>query len=198
MDFFSKEESDVIGEISNISLGSSATAMNKMLGQPIKITTPDVTLVHRDKILDDYENSCILIKVQYTQGLSGANLLVLKDDDAKIITDLMMGNDGNGPYAHSPDITPLHISAVSEAMNQMAGSSATAMNKMFNHKIDISPPTVKQIVIGEYDYTQDVPDEQYVKINFRMTIGKLIDSTFMQLYPVELAHTIYNLFQRRN
>jgi flagellar motor switch protein FliN/FliY len=83
-------------------------------------------------------------------------------------------------------------------MNQMAGSSATAMNKLFNHKIDISPPIVKQIVIGEYDYTIDVPDEQYVKINFRMIIGNLIDSTFMQLYPVELAHTIYNLFQRRN
>ena len=35
MDYFSKEEADVIGEISNISIGSSATAMNMMLGQPI-------------------------------------------------------------------------------------------------------------------------------------------------------------------
>jgi flagellar motor switch protein FliN/FliY len=198
MENISKDESDVIGEISNISLGSSATAMSRMLGQPIKITTPNVSLVHRDEILDGYENSCILIKVQYTQGLSGTNLLVLKDDDAKIITDLMMGNDGNGSYAHSEDITPLHISAVSEAMNQMAGSSATAMNKIFNRKVDISPPTVEQIVIGEYDFSSDIPDEQYVKINFRMTIGDLIDSTFMQLYPLELAHTIYNLFQRRN
>jgi flagellar motor switch protein FliN/FliY len=178
MENISKEESDVIGEISNISLGSSATAMSKMLGQPIKITTPNVSLVHRDEILVDYENSCILVKVQYTQGLSGTNLLVLRDNDAKIITDLMMGNDGNGAFAH--------------------GSSATAMNKMFNKKIDISPPTVEQIVIGEYDFSNDIPDEQYVKINFRMTIGDLIDSTFMQLYPLELAHTIYNLFQRRN
>jgi flagellar motor switch protein FliN/FliY len=197
MEYFSKEESDIIGEISNISIGSSATAMNKMLGQPIKITTPSVSLVHRDEILNDYENSCILIKVQYTEGLSGINLLVLKDEDAKIITDLMMGNDGNGTYAHM-DITPLHISAVSEAMNQMAGSSATAMNKMFKKKIDISPPVVQQIVIGEYDLTHDIPDEQYVKINFRMTIGNLIDSTFMQIYPLELAHSIYDLFQRRN
>jgi flagellar motor switch protein FliN/FliY len=197
MDYFSREESDVIGEISNISIGSSATAMNKMLGQPIKITTPNVSLVHRNEILNDYENSCILVKVQYTQGLSGTNLLVLKDHDAKVITDLMMGNDGNGLYAQS-DITPLHISAVSEAMNQMAGSSATAMNKMFNKKIDISPPTVEQIVIGEYDFANELPDDEYVKINFRMRIGNLIDSTFMQLYPLELAHSIYNLFQRRN
>jgi flagellar motor switch protein FliN/FliY len=80
----------------------------------------------------------------------------------------------------------------------MAGSSATAMNKMFNKKIDISPPTVEQIVIGEYDFANELSDEEYVKINFRMTIGSLIDSTFMQLYPLELAHSIYNLFQRRN
>ncbi len=71
MDFFSKDEADVIGEISNISIGSSATSMNKMLGQPIKITTPDVSLVHKDEILKDYKNSCILVRVQYTQGLSG-------------------------------------------------------------------------------------------------------------------------------
>ena len=83
MDYFSKEEADVIGEISNISIGSSATAMNMMLGQPILITTPDVSLVHKDEILNDYEKSCVLIRVQYTQGLYGNNILILKDDDAK-------------------------------------------------------------------------------------------------------------------
>jgi flagellar motor switch protein FliN/FliY len=124
-------------------------------------------------------------------------MLVLKDEDAKIITDLMMGNDGTGDYTKT-DITPLHISAVSEAMNQMTASSATAMNKMINKKIDISPPNVEQIVIGDYEFADDIPDEIFVKINFRMTIGKLIDSTIMQLYPLDLAHTIYNLFQRRN
>ena len=197
MDFFSKDEADVIGEISNISIGSSATSMNKMLGQPIKITTPDVSLVHKDEILKDYKNSCILVRVQYTQGLSGNNMLILKDKDAKIITDLMMGNDGTGEYSQS-DITPLHISAISEAMNQMTASSATAMSKMFDKKIDISPPTVQQVVVENYVFPDDISDELFDKINFWMRIGKLIDSTIMQLYPFDLAHSIYNLFQRRN
>lgn len=197
MDYFSKEEADVIGEISNISIGSSATAMSLMLGQPIKITTPNVTLVHKDEILGDYENSCILVRVQYTHGLFGTNMLVLKDEDAKIITDLMMGNDGTGEYSTS-DISPLHISAVSEAMNQMTASSATAMSKMFNKKIDISPPFVEQIVVEDFELPDDIADDLFVKINFRMTIGKLIDSTIMQLYPFDLANSIYKLFQRRN
>lgn len=197
MDFFSKDEADVIGEISNISIGSSATAMNLMLGQPIKITTPNVSLVHRSEILEDYENSCILVRVQYTQGLFGTNMLVLKNEDAKIITDLMMGNDGTGEYSQS-EISPLHISAISEAMNQMTASSATAMSKMFNKKIDISPPTVQQIVIENFEFPDDIPDDLFVKINFRLRVGKLIDSTILQLYPFDLAHSIYKLFQRRN
>ena len=196
MDFFSKEEADVIGEISNISIGSSATALNKMLGQPITITTPHVTLVHKNEILEDYENSCILVRVQYTEGLFGSNMLVLKDDDAKIITDLMMGNGGTGEYSRG-DITPLHISAVSEAMNQMTASSATAMSKMFEKKIDISPPSVQQIIVEDYEFN-DIQEDLFVKINFILRIGKLIDSTIMQLYPFDLAHSIYKLFQRRN
>ena len=196
MDYFSKEEADVIGEISNICIGSSATALNKMLRQPVIITTPNVSIIRKHEILDDYEDSCIVVKVQYTKGLYGTNLMALKDDDAKIITDLMMGNDGHGDYS-TGDITQLHLSAISEAMNQMTASSATAMSKMFNTAIDISPPTVESIVINEFNCSNDIPDDIFVKINFRLTIGKLIDSTIMQLYPFDLAHSIYNLFQRR-
>lgn len=197
MDFFSKEEADVIGEISNISIGSLATTMNLMLGQPITITTPYVTLAHKNEILEDYENSCILVRVQYTEGLFGTNMLVLKDEDAKIITDLMMGNGGTGEYSKG-DITDLHISAVSEAMNQMTASSATAMSKMFQKKIDISPPSVQQIIVEEYEFPDDIRNDLFVKIIFKLRIGKLIDSTIMQLYPFDLAHSIYKLFQRRN
>ena len=167
-----------------------------MLRQPVIITTPDVSLIRKHEILNDYEDSCIVVKVQYTKGLFGTNLMALKDNDAKVITDLMMGNDGHGDYSIG-DITQLHLSAISEAMNQMTASSATAMSKMFNTAIDISPPTVESININEFDFSDNVPDDVFVKINFRLTIGKLIDSTIMQLYPLSLANSIYNLFQRR-
>lgn len=196
MDLFSREEADVMGEISNICMGSSATSLNVMLNQPVNITTPSVHLVHKDEIFNDYEKSCVIIKVQYTEGLLGNNLLVLKDADAKIITDLMMGGDGYGKYSKG-EMTDLHISAVAEAMNQMTATSATAMSKLFNHKIDISPPSVKSVVIEDFDFTDDFTNDMFVKINFNMKIGNLIDSTMVQLYPCDLAHSIYQLFQRR-
>lgn len=178
MDYFSKEEADVIGEISNISIGSSATAMNMMLGQPVTISAPNVSLVHKNEILNDYEISCVLIRVQFLQGLYGNNILVLKDEDAKIITDLMMGNDGSGAYSKG-EITSLHLSAVAEAMNQMTANSATAMSKVFDKKIDISPPTVQSVLVETFNFPNDILDDLFVKIKFKMKIGELVDSTIM-------------------
>lgn len=196
MEYFPQDEADVIGEISNISIGSSATAMNVMLGQPILITTPNVSLIHKNDILNDYDNNCFIVRVQYVQGLFGSNLLILKEDDAKVITDLMMGNDGKGAYSVG-EISELHMSAVSEAMNQMTASSATAMSKMFDSVIDISPPSIQYVQVSDFDFGDSLEGDTFVKINFRLKIGKLIDSTILQLYPVDLAHSIYKLFQRR-
>lgn len=196
MDYFSREEADVLGEISNISIGSSATAMNKMLGQRITISTPNVLLVHKDKVFEDYDKTCVICRVQFTKGLYGNNFLILKETDAKIITDLMMGNDGHGSYAQS-DISELHLSAVAEAMNQMTGNSATAMSKMLQNTVDISPPNVEYVITREYTFDEEIPDDLFVEIKFRLQIGKLIDSTIIQLYPFDLAHSIYKLFQRR-
>ena len=196
MEYFPQDEADVIGEISNISIGSSATAMNVMLGQPILITTPNVSLIHKNDILNDYDNNCFIVRVQYVQGLFGSNLLILKEDDAKVITDLMMGNDGKGAYSVG-EISELHMSAVSEAMNQMTASSATAMSKMFDSVIDISPPSIQYVQVSDFDFGDSLDGETFVKINFRLKIGNLIDSTILQLYPVDLAHSIYKLFQRR-
>ena len=196
MEYFPQDEADVIREISNISIGSSATAMNVMLGQPILITTPNVSLIHKNEILNDYDNNCFIVRVQYVQGLFGSNLLILKEDDAKVITDLMMGNDGKGAYSVG-EISELHMSAVSEAMNQMTASSATAMSKMFDSVIDISPPSIQYVQVSDFDFGDSLDGETFVKINFRLKIGNLIDSTILQLYPVDLAHSIYKLFQRR-
>lgn len=193
MDYFSKEEADVIGEISNISIGSSATALNLMLGQPVTITTPIVSLVHRDEILNDYEKSCVIIRVQYIQGLYGSNVLVLKDEDAKIITDLMMGNNGAGPYA-SGNITDLHLSAVSEAMNQMMGAAATSMSVMLDRKTDISTPEAKYMEEGEYIAYTFTNTERLIKVGFKMSIGDVFSSPMVQLYPYDLAKSISNLF----
>ena len=181
------DEVDTIGEIANISMGTAATTLFSLVNKKVEISTPVVSMGTWDEIVDKYEKPCVLVRIAYTKGLDGNNILVLRENDVKIITDLMMGGDGSNTDG---EITELHLSAISEAMNQMMGSSATSMSSMLNTMIDISPPS--STLMDLQDTTdggeiEDFLEGRFVKITFKMLIGDLVDSEIMQLYPVSLA-----------
>ncbi|MCY7831746.1 flagellar motor switch phosphatase FliY [Bacillus spizizenii] len=181
----SEMERDAIGEIGNISFGSSATALSTLLNQKVDITTPSVTVIPKSKISDAFPEPYVAIEVNYTEGFSGSNLLVVEQNDAAIIADLMIGGDGKGA---DPSLGEIHLSAVQEAMNQMMGSAATSMSTVFSKKIDISPPRVELLDVTEKKGTDRIPDdEMLVKVSFNLKVGELIDSSIMQLYPLTFA-----------
>lgn len=192
--FLTEEQKDAIGEISNISMGSAATTLGMLLNQTVTITTPNVSYVSWDELADSYDRPCVFLQIKYVEGLDGNNVLVLKENDVKIITDLMMGGPG---VASDEPITELHLSAIGEAMNQMMGSASTSMSSMLNKKIDISPPIAEVVDLNESMNTGKLPDflkSKFVKVSFKMLIGDLIDSEIMQLYPFEFAKSLYEIF----
>jgi flagellar motor switch protein FliN/FliY len=193
-ELLSDVERDAIGEAANISMGSSATTLYSLVNRKVNITTPVVSLATWDTLLESYEKPCVFIQIKYTQGLDGTNILVLKEHDVKVITDLMMGGDGTNTEG---ELGELHLSAISEAMNQMMGSAATSLSSMLGKMIDISPPEASLVELGSVDPTDDVSaflQDTFVKITFRMQIGDLIDSKIMQLYPVDFAKDLYSYF----
>lgn len=190
---FSELEIDAIGEISNICLGSSASTLSLLVREPVDITPPHVTIVEKSEYTQNVSSKKVFVKVNYIEGVKGCSLLMLEEQDAKTIADLMMGNDGQGEFAHS-ELGELHLSAVSEAMNQMMGAAATSMSKMLARKTDISTPETKFMADGEY-LAYEFPDEdRFVKVGFKMRIGDIIDSAVVQLYPYGLGKAISELF----
>ncbi|ARF18964.1 flagellar motor switch phosphatase FliY [Sporosarcina ureae] len=184
-DYLTEMEQDALGEVGNISFGSSATALSALLGQKVEITTPQITLIQRDNLEDDFVHPYVAIKVEYTEGLSGVNLLVIKQSDAAIIADLMLGGDGTAP---NQELSEIHLSAVQEAMNQMMGSSATSMSTIFNKKVDISPPTIDLMNIQIDQGTEIIPAHNLlIRVSFNLKVGELIDSDIMQLFPLEFG-----------
>lgn len=187
-------EKDAIGEIANISMGTSATTLFSLVNQKVNITTPVVSMARWETLMNEYERPCVFIQIKYTTGLDGANILILKEHDVKVITDLMMGGDGTNTQ---DELSELHLSAISEAMNQMMGSSATSLSSMLGRMIDISPPEASLINLSEFKKASDIAEfleEDFVKISFRMQIGELVDSTIMQLYPVDFVKSVYEIF----
>lgn len=187
-------EKDAIGEIANISLGSSATTLFSLVNTKVDITTPTVMIADWNSVVADYERPCVFIQIRYTTGLHGSNIMILKEHDVKIIADLMMGGDGSNTEG---ELGELHLSAISEAMNQMMGAAATSMSTMLGKMIDISPPNATLIDLNDIATGGEIDpflQGKFVKISFRMQIGDLVDSTIMQLYPIDFAKSLYDTF----
>lgn len=187
-DYLDEMSQDALGEIGNISFGSSATALSSLLGQKVDITTPTLSMINRDKLEEEFPHPYVAIQVKYTVGLTGMNLLVIKQSDAAIIADLMLGGDGLNP---SEELGEIHLSAVQEAMNQMMGSAATSMSTIFNKKVDISPPSIDLMNIRKNEGSENIPeDDLLVRVSFRLRIGELIDSNIMQLLPLNFSQSL--------
>ena len=182
----SPEEIDALGEIGNISMGTAATTLFTLLNHKVMITTPKVEVMSWDDFMSTLTSDLTAVSVDYTEGFIGSNLMILKDNDVKVIADLMMG--GTGAYVEGP-VTDLHLSAIAESMNQMIGSSSTSMAQIFNKKIDISPPQAVQK--GTNLESIFGPKGNVVKVSFRLQIEEnIIDSELMQIHPIGFAKSL--------
>ena len=186
IDGFGEAEQDAIGEIMNITMGSAATAVSNMLSAKVWITTPTVTIEKaKDMVYPELEPS-IHVKIKYIQGVSGENVLVLKQDDVQLILNQLMGL----PLEVTDDFEfdEMNISAVCEVMNQMMGASATALAELINTPIDISTPQAEVSKESSGMNPYGIPPEDNVcAIRFKLTIDNIINSEFISVMTIELA-----------
>lgn len=175
-------ERDTLGEIGNISMGTSATILSTLLRRKVSITTPDVSITTREQLSTDYPQPYVIVEVAYREGLNGSNVFVVKQEDACIIADLMMGME---PNPARDELSEIELSALGEAMNQMMGSSTTSLSTMFNTRIDISPPQLTVVDLGEQHLALSSSFDEMISIKFKMEIEDLVNSEIMQLIPIE-------------
>lgn len=190
---FNDMEISAIGEVANITLGNAMTALSMLLHNDIDISTPYVEIKQKGEIISELSVKSVVTRVDYVKGLDGYSVLFLKEEDVRIMTDLMMGSDGHGMF-YEQEVSELHLSAVSESMNQMMGSAATAMGMMLNKLVDISTPATSQEDPGQYLHDAFPQEERFVQISFDVMMGELITTKMMQLYPFRLAKAIADLF----
>nr|WP_302596517.1 flagellar motor switch phosphatase FliY [uncultured Cellulosilyticum sp.] len=185
----SLREQDILGEVSNICMGTAATTLFTILNnRKVSITTPNVQVLGHEEIEEYFKNEAVATAIKSVEGVTGTNLLVLKEDDVKIITNLMMMGPG---VAEEGPITELHLSAISEAMNQMMGSSSTSLSQMLNTLVDISAPNA-MIIKDKKGWMKEIASdiEDAVIISFRMEIENTLDSNIAQIMSVKFAREL--------
>lgn len=173
----SETEKDTLGEIGNICMGTCATTLSTLLGKRVVITTPHVTICKGDEYLLEYEKPVVATEVFYTAGIDGNNVFLLKKEDALLITGLLMGG------MSEEDIGDMYLSAMSEVMNQMVGSSSTALSDILHVAINISPPETREYFREDQIIETVFADQVLVRISFRMEIEDLLVSNIMQIMP---------------
>lgn len=188
----SSMEIDAIGEILNISLGSSATSVSELLGQPVNITTPEVKIMKpADFDIKTYEPA-IGVEINYVEGLTGKNILILKESDVKVIVGLLLQTDFSDQEFV---LDEMNIGAICEVMNQMMGASATALSQFLNRAINISPPSSFGIDNSEQFKKKYFDDaSSIVAVYFNLMIGNMVNSEFINVMPIPLAKELISNF----
>lgn len=175
-------EIDTIGEILNISMGSAATAVSTLLGRTVNITTPTVTVVKSTELGLDSLNPSVGIEIEYVEGLSGNNLLVMKRKDIKSIVDLLLGEMDD---TDDDTMDEMHVSAVSEIMNQMMGASSTALSSFLGKSINISTPKQFDIHNKVAEIGSDTNNTTIATVKFMLDVENLLCSEFVTIMPID-------------
>ena len=189
---FSSIEIDAIGEIMNISLGASATAISTMLGKRVDITTPDVSVLSFDEFEYADLEPVVGVEITYISGLSGSNIMLLKRQDVRIIVGLLMGTE-------IPDeafvLDEMNMSAVCEVMNQMMGASSTALSEFLGEVVNISTPVSFEVEDTDaFKKKCFAGEDKMVVVNFHLAIEELVESRFMSLMSISLAKRLVSAF----
>ncbi len=191
----SEAEMDMIGEIGNIAMGSAATTLSVILGRDVSITVPNVEELKLKDVKNRFSGEQVVVTVQYTEGLDGLNVLVLTKNTVARIADLMMGGTGE---VETEELDEIKLSAVSEAMNQMMGSSATSLSELLGTRITISPPKVELVNFDDpnvsFPPVVDDPEKKVALVEFSLEIEGLPKGTFFQVIGAELVKKMYQMF----
>lgn len=183
----SNDQQDALGEIGNICMGTCATTLSTLLGKRVNITTPVVSVSNRSEIYDQYERPIMVAEVSFVEGFIGNNVLILKKDDALLIANLLMGAENLEADIESDE---LFHSVISEIMNQMVGSSSTAMADILEAPVNISPPFIKEFPTEDTDL--DIDDEPAIVTSFRMEIEDMLVSNIVQIMSFDFGRRLVN------
>ena len=188
-------EIDAIGEIGNISMSSAATVLHDILQRKVTITTPMVSITSMKELAEKYVIPYVIVDVSYTEGITGNNFLIIKTEDVKLITSIMLGDELPN---HEEKLGEMEVSAIGEVMNQMMGKSATSMSTLINTTINISPPQVSIVNISEDKNSLPFKNDTVIVAAFRLEIEELLNTEIVLLMPYDFGKKLMNGFFEKN
>lgn len=193
-------DQDKMAEAAHICMSHSATSLNTLTRQVITVSPPSVKVVNSadiKNILMAFGMGSVTVQIDYKDDFHGNNLLMFKENDVKVVMDLMMGGSG---VATPGELNEMHLSCVSEVMNQMMGASAISLTEMIGKTVDINPPKATLINAKEDIDSIDIlpfPGDEMVIILSRFEAAKLLKGIMIRIFPMKEVRFICDNFKTR-
>lgn len=200
MEQLSPLDQDKMAEVAQICMAHSATSLNALTRKVINVSPPAVKVVNSadiKNIVAAFGMGSVTVQIDYKDDFNGNNLLMFKENDVKVVMDLMMGGEG---AAAPGELNEMHLSCVSEVMNQMMGSSAISLTEMIHKTVDINPPkatlVTDQAAVDSIDILP-FPGNEVVIILSRFESEKLLKGIMIRIFPMPEVRFICDNFKMR-
>ncbi len=170
-----KDFSSFLGE----NVKSIESNLSGMLGENVTIGTPSVEAVSFSAVQNSFEGNIVEIKMDFNDGIVGPHSYIFQEKAANVIAGKMMGQE-------DVELNEAALSALEEAVNTIAGSTATAIGELLGKTIMNSPGKTAMLAPSELVFN----DSTAVKVTYPVTINGLEPAQLVELYGIEAVKEI--------
>jgi len=170
---------DILKETSNIGMGHAATALSQMIGHPVKLRVPHVTITEISQVpeyLGGAEKMMVGITLQVLGDARGSIMLLFPQESAHRLLCNLIGDQGKVLIMNE-----VAISALKEVGNILASAYLSALGSMLHKTLIPSVPLLA------YDMAGAVVDYVLIDLSKSSDLAMLVETDFIGESSSDLA-----------
>ncbi len=170
---------DALKEISNIGMGHAATALSQMIGQPVQLRVPHVTITEISQVPDylgGAEKMMVGITLQILGDARGSIMLLFPQESAHRLLSKLLGDQSKVLIMNE-----LTISTLKEVGNILASAYLSALGNLLHKTLIPSVPLLA------YDMAGAVVDYVLIDLSKSSDLAMLVETDFTGESSSDLA-----------
>lgn len=187
---FSEFDLSILGEIGNVSVGGAATSLSDFVNKIVTISIPDTKIITFKELREKFGPAVIFAKIDYCNGLTGSNVLLLKKEEAVDFTKIIVREKLGEEITQWDDFSK---NVLAEMFNIMVGNMSASMSDIFNQNVKINTPEIYDVDASDVKFYKDT--DLLVTVWFELRIESEFKINMVKIISKEQADNMVNLIK---
>lgn len=163
----------------NDTVASKEANLGGMVGESLSLKAPSIEVVKSSELGSGLDGSIVEIKMDYSEGIKGSHSYIFNEGFASVMAGKMMGQT-------EVDLNEAALSALEEAANTIAGSSATSIGDLVGVTVMNAPGKTAVMSGSELAFASDY----VLKATFPIELEGSEPSNLIELFDVNVVREI--------